>query len=143
MAVWSRALRGRGVLILGSGNVVHNLRAIDWSKEELGFDWAHRFDEAARATMTQRPSEAAALQDHPEYRRAAPTSDHFIPRLHLAGLCSAANQNARVLIDGYAMGALSMTSFTLEAKRPANGGDERPGAGLPDPRDVPAEDTNA
>lgn len=135
-------LRERGVLVLGSGNVVHNLRAIDWSKKELGFDWAHRFDEAARATMTERPSDAPALRDHADYGHAAPTPDHFIPLLHLAGLASASKQVAQVLIDGYALGSLSMTSFTLEAKCPTDGGDRRPGASLPDPRDVPAEDTN-
>jgi len=135
-------LRERGVLILGSGNVVHNLRAIDWSKKELGFDWAHRFDEAARAAMTERPNDAAALRDHADYRHAAPTPDHFIPLLHIAGLASASEQTAQVLVDGYAYGSLSMTSFTLEAKCPTDGGDRRPGASLPDPRDVPAEDTN-
>jgi 4,5-DOPA dioxygenase extradiol len=135
-------LRERGALIIGSGNVVHNLRAIDWSKKELGFDWAHRFDDAARAMMTERPGEAAALRDHADYRRAAPTPDHFIPLLHLAGLASASKQAAQVLVDGYAFGSLSMTSFTLEAKCPTDGGDPRPAASLPDPRDVPAEDTN-
>ncbi len=107
-------LRDRGILILSSGNVVHNLRAIDWSKPEVGLDWARRFDEAARAVMTERPTGAPALRDHPDFRRAAPTPDHFIPLLHLAGLASAAKKGAQVLIDGYALGSLSMTSFTLE-----------------------------
>lgn len=135
-------LRERGVLIMGSGNVVHNLRAIDWSKEDVGFDWAHRFDESAREVMTQRPGDAAGLRDHADYRQAAPSPEHFIPLLHLAGLAGAAKQNAQVLIDGYAFGSLSMTAFTLEAKCPTGGGDLRPAASMPDPRDVPPEDSN-
>ncbi len=135
-------LRDRGVLILGSGNVVHNLRAIDWSKKEAGFDWAHRFDEAAERVMTERPSEAAALRDHADYGRAHPTPDHFIPLLHLAGLASAAKETAEVLVSGYTFGSLSMTSYTLDAKCPTGDDDARPAASLPDPRDVPAEDTN-
>ena len=135
-------LRERGILIVGSGNVVHNLRAVDWSKKESGFDWAHRFDEAARATMTERPGDAAALRDHGDCRHAAPTPEHFIPLLHLAGLAAAAKQRAQVLIDGYAFGSLSMTSFTLEARCPTGEGNGRPAASLPDPRNVPAEDTN-
>jgi 4,5-DOPA dioxygenase extradiol len=136
-------LRERGALILGSGNVVHNLRAIDWSKPELGFDWARRFDEAARTVMKERPSDAPALRDHADFRQAAPTPDHFIPLLHLAGLASASKQVAQVPIDGYALGSLSMTSFTLEAKCPTDAADRRPGAKWPDPAVVPAEDTNA
>lgn len=93
--------------------------------------------------MQERPSDAPSLRDHADYSRTAPTPDHFIPLLHLAGLASTSKEAAQVLIEGYALGSLSMTSFTLEAKCPTDGSDRRPGASLPDPRDVPVEDTNA
>ncbi len=107
-------LRDEGVLIIGSGNVVHNLREVDWSVPEQGEPWAHRFDEAARDLMGSSPADAAALQTHPDFHRAAPTPDHFIPMLYLAGLARAAGRPARVLVDGYAFGSLSMTAFTLD-----------------------------
>ena len=135
-------LRERGVLIVGSGNVVHNLRAIDWSQRDSGFDWAHRFDDAARATLTGNPEEVLALRDHADYRQAVPTPDHFIPLLHFAGLAAVSKEPAQVLSEGYALGSVSMTSFTLAATCPTGGGDPRPAASLPHPADVPAEDTN-
>ncbi len=135
-------LRERGVLVIASGNVVHDLRALDWSQPDLGFDWARRFDDAARATMTERPADVAALARHPDFARAAPTPDHFIPLAYLAGLAAAAGRPARVLVDGYAFGSLSMTAYGLDAPSPAGREDERPAAGLPDPRPLPAEDTN-
>jgi 4,5-DOPA dioxygenase extradiol len=108
-------LRQRRVLIIGSGNVVHNLQAIDWSQRDVGFDWAHRFDDAARAVLTDRPSDAVGLTSHPDYALAAPTPDHFFPLLYLAGLAAAASRPADVLVDGYAYGSLSMTAYTLDA----------------------------
>jgi 4,5-DOPA dioxygenase extradiol len=103
------------VLVLGSGNVVHNLRAIDWNQPDAGFDWAQRFDEAARGLMRERPGDMASLVSHPDYRRAVPTDEHFLPVLYLAGLAAAAGTPADVLIDGYTYGSLSMTSYTLGA----------------------------
>jgi 4,5-DOPA dioxygenase extradiol len=135
-------LRERGVLVAGSGNVVHNLRAIDWSAPELGYDWAQRFDEAARAVLTESPGEAAGLLGHGDFGRAAPTPDHFVPLLYLAGLAVAAGEQASVLIDGCAMGSISMTCFTLDCRCPRSGLDPRPAARAPDPGVLPPEDTN-
>lgn len=134
-------LRDRGVLIVGSGNVVHNLRALRWGEPDLGFDWTRRFDDAARAVLTERPGDAAGLRSHPDYDRSAPTSEHFVPMLYIAGLASAAGRPLDVLVDGYAFGSLSMASYTLDATCPT-GSDPRPSAGLPDPDVVPPADAN-
>jgi 4,5-DOPA dioxygenase extradiol len=135
-------LRASGVLVIGSGNIVHNLRAIDWSRSDAGFDWAHRFDDAARAALLGRPSDLAGLQSHGDFSRAVPTPDHFIPALYLAGLAGACGRPAEVLVDGYALGSLSMTSYTLDGDCPKDDAARGPAAGLPDPRVLPPEDTN-
>ncbi|KAF1687203.1 4,5-DOPA dioxygenase extradiol [Pseudoxanthomonas broegbernensis] len=112
------ALRARGVLVLGSGNVVHNLRAIDWQQPDGGFDWARRFDEDARVLMRERPHEMPSLLSHPDYRAAVPTPDHFLPVLYIAGLAAASGRPARALVEGYAYGSLSMTAYTLDGHCP-------------------------
>ena len=108
-------LRASGVLIIGSGNVVHNLRRLDPSLSDAAFDWNQRFDEAATALMTSAPAGVPQLASHPDFLRAAPTPDHFVPLLYVAGLAAAAGETADVLIDGYALGSLSMTSYTIGA----------------------------
>jgi 4,5-DOPA dioxygenase extradiol len=134
-------LRDRGVLIVGSGNVVHNLRAIDWSRPDAAEDWARRFDEAARELMRRSPADAASLASHGDFRAAAPTPDHFIPLLYLAGLAGAAGKPAGVLVDGYAYGSISMTCFTLDVDCPeaAKAGK---GGSLLVPEGVPPDDSN-
>jgi 4,5-DOPA dioxygenase extradiol len=127
-------LRERGVLIVGSGNVVHNLRAIDPRRPESGFDWAERFDDAAADVMTSRPGDAVRLGDHPDYASAAPTPDHFIPMLYIAGVAAAGGETAHVLIDGYVAGSLSMTAYTVGSDLTLQGGGA--GGALPD---VPEE----
>ncbi len=134
-------LRERGVLIVGSGNVVHNLRALSWKEPDAAFDWNRRFDDAARGALTQKPSDAPALRSHGDYEKSAPTPEHFVPVLYLAGLASAAGRPLEVLVDGYAFGSLSMACYTLDAKCPTEHG-QKPSAGLPDPAIVPPQDTN-
>ena len=135
-------LRERGVLIVGSGNVVHNLRMVDWSRPDDGFDWARRFDDEARTLLTSRPSDVLRLREHADFSRAVPTPDHFIPLLYLAGLASAAGRPTQVLVDGYTYGSLSMTSFTLDAQNSVQPLETGSSAAVPDPRVTPSEDTN-
>ena len=104
-------LRAQGVLIVASGNVVHNLRLVDWNTPEGAYDWAARFDEAARAMIVDAPDEVVKLTRHADYQRAVPTPDHFIPLLYFAGLAAAGASQPEIVIDGYAYGSLSMTCF--------------------------------
>ena len=135
-------LRKTGVLVIGSGNVVHNLRRVDWSQPDGGFDWAQRFDDAVRGHMTASPQDLAALRGHEDFGAAVPTADHFIPLLYLAGLASAEGSAGEVLVDGYTYGSLSMTSYTIDANLPVPPHAGTSAAALPDPGLIPPADTN-
>lgn len=132
-------LRERGVLVLCSGNVVHNLGRIEWRAPDAARDWNRRFDEAARGFMTGEPARLPELEQHPDYALAVPTPDHFIPLLYLAGLASASGEPADVLVEGYTMGSLSMTSYTLGADCDARSG---AGRGAPPPEKGDGERMN-
>jgi 4,5-DOPA dioxygenase extradiol len=131
-------LRDDGVLIVGSGNVVHDLRRVDWQRPDGGEAWADRFDEAARELMTSDPGAVPSLADHADHDGAVPTPDHFLPLLYVAGAAAAAGERAEVLAEGRVMGSLSMTAYTVgaAATAPPTGGPPPP---LPD--DVPPEST--
>ncbi|HVE93619.1 MAG TPA: 4,5-DOPA dioxygenase extradiol [Acidimicrobiales bacterium] len=111
-------LRKEGVLIVGSGNVVRNLRRIDWGQPAGGFDWNLRFDEAANTLMRDTPGDILKLVDHPDFGLAVPTPDHFIPLLYIAALAAATNETAEVLVEGPAYGSLSMTGYAIGADCP-------------------------
>ncbi len=106
-------LRARGILVVASGNVVHNLRAMDFSQPDAGTDWARRFDGAARDLLASEPGDLGRLADHPDLHLAAPTPDHLDPLCYLAGLAAAAGDTPEVVLDGFALGSLSMTAFAL------------------------------
>jgi len=134
-------LRERGVLILGSGNVVHNLRAVDFSRPDSGYEWARRFDETFRDAITGGdPTRTAALDGDADFRGAVPTPDHYLPALYLAGLADAAGERPRQLIGGCVYGSLSMASYTLGIEMPTPGDGASPGAGAP--TDAPADSAN-
>ncbi len=110
-------LRNQGVLIIGSGNVVHNLGRIDWNQPEGAFDWNRSFDDAALALMRDAPGDILTLVDRDDFDLAVPTPDHFIPLLHIAGLAATGTESADVVVQGPAYGSISMTSFSLGAER--------------------------
>ncbi len=113
-------LRERGVLVIGSGNVVHNLGGVSRAMPDAGFDWAQRFDQQAKERMLTDPADVARLDGHRDFDLAVPTPDHFLPLLYLAGLAGEAGTPAEVLVDGYAYGSLSMTAYTVGMGVPAS-----------------------
>lgn len=82
------ALRDDGVLILGSGNIVHNLRTLNF-RDPKPTDWAVRFDETVRARIA-----AGRIDDLCDWRSldreaalAVPTPEHYLPLLYVLGAC--------------------------------------------------------
>jgi len=108
-----KALREKDVLILCSGNVVHNLARVDWNMEK-GYDWADEFDGYIKDKVQAGDYEAVI-----EYQKAGKiaqmsfsTPEHFYPLLYALG---AADETDKVSVfnEGSTMGALSMTSYVF------------------------------
>jgi len=107
------ALREKGVLILGSGNVVHNLSKVDFSMKG-GYDWAIDFDNYIKGKIVNKEYE-----DVLDYRRAGKaaelafyTPEHFYPLLYVLG---ASNEKDKITVfnDSCTMGSMSMTCYLL------------------------------
>lgn len=108
------ALRDEGVLVLGSGNVVHNLRTIKRSGERSPYDWAERFNQHVRAHLLEgdHPSlvhyellgEAATL--------SVPTPDHYLPLLYVIAL-QRDDDSVSIAIDGIEAGSISMLAAVI------------------------------
>lgn len=110
-----QALRKKGVLIIGSGNIVHNLSAIDWGNmntDNYGFDWAIESNELVKKAVLSR--EYSKLLDYKNQgaslQNAIPTPDHYFPLLYILGLVTNSD-HTHIFNDKYVGGSLSMTSF--------------------------------
>jgi 4,5-DOPA dioxygenase extradiol len=108
-------LRGKGVLILGSGGIVHNLRLMNWADKDAPVDaWACEFQNWVRDAVGRR--DLAALFEYdklaPHVRQAVPTAEHFVPLFPVLG---AAGEYAQVvpIFEGVEHGNMSMYSFQL------------------------------
>jgi 4,5-DOPA dioxygenase extradiol len=132
-------LRDQGVLILGSGNVVHNLRRVQWDQPDAAFDWARRFDEAATAQLAAAPGDILKVGEHADFAAAVPTPDHFIPLLYIAALAAESGGPAASLVSGYSLGSISMSCYGVGIA--PNHREEAAGA-ADLPRTVPQEQTN-
>jgi 4,5-DOPA dioxygenase extradiol len=108
-----RPLRDSGVLILGSGNLVHNLRLADFGLD-TGYDWAVRFDALVRARIESGDHEelAAYRALGPDARLAIPTPEHYLPLLYALGVKHAGEEVA-ILNAATVLGSISMTSVVI------------------------------
>lgn len=107
-------LREEGVLIIGSGNIVHNLGLYAWGDEAPPFDWAVRFEKRARELMIE--GEDAPLVGYDRLGRDAhlsiPSPDHFLPLLYVLGL-RGANERAHFPVEGIDGGSISMLAVQI------------------------------
>ena len=102
-------LSAAGVLILASGNIVHNLRAAS-TGVGLHESWAADFDSFIKEALLSGDSQRLlAFTDHPDWRKAVPSPEHFYPILAAAG--AGEGRHVEVWNEGCALGALSMTSY--------------------------------
>lgn len=111
------------VMVLGSGNIVHNLGMIDWSKPGEAFGWAEEFDaEARRLLISDTPTRVGEMTRHPQAHKAVPTPEHFLPVVYVAAVAEASGRSLSTLVDGGDFGSLTMTSAVTTA---APGGGRR------------------
>jgi len=108
-------LRDEGILIVGSGNIVHNLRAYDWGDQAVpAFDWALRFEAGVRGLILDgRERELAdfsRLGD--DARLSVPSPDHFLPLLYVMGL-RREGEAVSFPVEGIEGGSLSMLSVRI------------------------------
>ncbi|NLJ91274.1 MAG: 4,5-DOPA dioxygenase extradiol [Clostridiales bacterium] len=110
-----RELRKEGVLILGSGNIVHNLRLVDWHQKNKGFDWAYEFDDYIYESILNNNHEAIIRYKEKGdiARLAVPTPDHFYPLLYVLG---ASDEKDRISAFNKSceLGSLTMTGYLWE-----------------------------
>lgn len=104
-------IANEGVMILGSGNVVHNLRKVKYDVDG-GFDWAIEFDVRVKQAILAGDLEPLCdLKDYTDFRGPVPTYDHYYPLLACFGAAQKLELSPEVWNEGCEKGALSMTSY--------------------------------
>jgi 4,5-DOPA dioxygenase extradiol len=108
-------LRDEGVLIMGSGNMVHNLHTYSWGKRSVEpYDWALRFETMARQALSA--AEFATLVDYESLGRdamlAAPTPDHYLPLLYVLAQHQP-GERVSFPVEGFDGGSISMLAVRI------------------------------
>jgi 4,5-DOPA dioxygenase extradiol len=108
-------LRDEGTLLLGSGNLVHNIQAYEWDQSDANpFEWGSRFEEKARNALQSEQYDQ--LVDYaaigPEAQLAVPTPDHYLPLLYVLG-SRREGEVAVFPIEGFDGGSMSMLAIQI------------------------------
>ncbi len=109
-----KRLRTEGILIIGSGNIVHNLREIDYNLEGKPFDWAVDMDERVKRNLLKRDHEDLIhyLNMGRNASLGIPSLDHYLPMIYTLALQEAGEQ-LRFVYEGFQNGSVSMRSFQI------------------------------
>lgn len=109
-------LREQGVMIVASGNVVHNLRMVRWQGEAPAYPWAESFNQYVRDNLAWQGDDAQhPLVNFMQHEGAAlsnPTPEHYLPLLYVLG-ARAQDEAVTIPVDGIVMGSLSMLSVQV------------------------------
>jgi 4,5-DOPA dioxygenase extradiol len=108
------ALRDEGVLIVGSGNIVHNLGVLKRSGDRSPYDWAQRFNEHVRTHLLERedPSLVHYEMLGDAARHSIPTPEHYLPLLYVIAL-QGDDEAVSIVTDGIESGSISMLSVVV------------------------------
>jgi 4,5-DOPA dioxygenase extradiol len=107
-------LRTKNILILGSGNIVHNLRQVDFDEHAEPFPWAIEFDEYIKEALLQKDHERLIRYKElsPASRLAVPTNDHYLPFLYSAAL-QEEDEQIEFVHESIQNGSMSMRCFII------------------------------
>lgn len=105
-------LRERGVMILGSGNIVHNLRRIKWEDDAEVFDWAVEFDDAVKRNLMERNIKALQQDFYTTEagKLSVPTPDHYYPLLYTLGAADSSD-DLKFEIEAFQNASISMRTL--------------------------------
>ena len=108
-----RELREQGVLIFGSGNVVHNLARVNWSLDG-GYPWANEFDNYIKSSILSKDYEKVIQYEQAgsSAKSAFTSIDHYAPLLYVLG-AAYEEDNIYVFNDSCVLGSISMTSYLI------------------------------
>jgi 4,5-DOPA dioxygenase extradiol len=109
-------LRKKRVLIIGSGNMVHNLRVLNWQMTTGGYDWADEANELFKGSISSGDHQKLINYESlgKPVQLSVPSPEHYLPLLYILGL-QQKNEQASFFNDHTLMGSISMTSVKITA----------------------------